>query len=189
MKEKTRCAWSVPHPLMIAYHDEEWGVPVHDDEKHYEYLLLDAMQAGLSWLTVLKKRDAFRSAFSQFNPKKVASYAQRDINILLRNAEIIRNRQKINAAIINAQRFLQVQREFGSFNDYIWQFTNVNAIRNRFTTMKELPPKSAASEAMSRDLIKRGFSFVGPTICYAYMQAAGMVNDHTTDCFRYRQVK
>ena len=184
-----RCAWLGDDPLMLTYHDEEWGVPVHDDKKHFEYLILDAFQAGLSWRTVLNKRKSFRKAFSNFNPKAVAQYDARKIKELLKDAGIIRNRLKISGAIKNAKAFLEIQKEFGSFNIYIWQFTNHQTIHNRWSDLKKLPAKTKESDAMSQDLKKRGFTFVGSTICYAYMQAAGLVNDHIVRCFRHREMR
>jgi DNA-3-methyladenine glycosylase I len=173
---------------MIAYHDAEWGVPVHDDRKLFEFLLLDGFQAGVSWSVVLNKRENFRKAFHDFDPRRVAKYKDKDIARLLSDAGIIRNRLKIMAAITNAQHFLEIQNEFGTFDKYIWQFVGGKSIKNQFKTIKQIPATSQASDAMSKDLYARGFKFVGSTICYAFMQAAGMVNDHTTDCFRYRQV-
>ncbi len=187
-KELVRCSWPLGDALMVDYHDTEWGVPVHDDALHFEYLVLDAAQAGLSWKTVLHKRENYRKAFHNFDFRKIARYTDRDRARLLANEGIIRNRQKIESAIVNAKCFLQVQAEFGTFDDYIWQFVNGKTIRNRWKSLPDLPAKTPASEAMSKDLIARGFKFVGPTICYAYMQAAGLVNDHMAGCFRYRQV-
>jgi len=184
-----RCAWLGDDPLMLEYHDVEWGVPVHDDKKHFEYLILDAFQAGLSWRTVLNKRKSFRKAFSNFNPKVVAQYDARKIKELLKDAGIIRNRLKISGAVKNAKAFLEIQKEFGSFNIYIWQFTNHQTIHNRWSDLKKLPAKTKESDAMSQDLKKRGFTFVGSTICYAYMQAAGLVNDHIVRCFRHREMR
>ncbi|MFC1555842.1 DNA-3-methyladenine glycosylase I [candidate division KSB1 bacterium] len=186
---KKRCDW-VPQndPLFVHYHDTEWGVPVYDDQKIFEFLILEGFQAGLSWATVLKKRENFRSAFADFDPVRVAAFSDKDFEQLISDAGIIRNRQKINAAINNAQRFLKVQEEFGTFSKYIWQFTGGKPIKNSFKTMKELPATSSESDVMSKDLKNRGFKFVGSTICYAHMQAAGMVNDHTTDCFRYKEI-
>jgi DNA-3-methyladenine glycosylase I len=184
----TRCKWSMSNPLMIAYHDTEWGVPVHDDRKHFEFLVLDGFQAGLSWAIVLKKREGFRKAFHDFDPARIARYAARDVKRLLADPGIVRNRLKIDATITNARRFLEVQREFGSFDRYIWQFVGGKPLKNTRRTMAQIPAKTRESDAMSKDLQRRGFRFVGSTICYAYMQAAGMVNDHTTDCFRYREV-
>ena len=183
-----RCAWGSNNPLMIQYHDEEWGVPVHDDRKLFEFLILDGFQAGVSWAIVLNKRQNFRKAFHNFNAKKIAKYGAADTKRLLADAGIIRNRLKIAAAITNAQCFLAAQKEFGSFDQYIWQFTGGKTIRNVWKSIKEIPATSQESDAMSQDLKARGFKFVGSTICYAFMQAAGMVNDHTTKCFRYKQV-
>ena len=173
---------------MLRYHDEEWGVPVHDDRKLYEYLVLDAFQAGLSWRTVLHKRANFRKAFSGFDPRKVAKYGKREINRLLKDEGIIRNRQKIEAAIINAQMLLKVQKEFGSFDKYIWQFVDGKPIIHKRKTINDLPATSPESDAMAKDMKKRGFKFCGTTICYAFMQAAGLVNDHLVGCFRYKEV-
>ncbi len=184
-----RCGWVTADPLYIRYHDEEWGVPVFDnDRKHYEFLILEAAQAGLSWLTVLRKRENYRKAFAGFDPKKVARFGKPEIRKLMQNAGIIRNRLKIESAVNNASRFLEVQKEFGTFSDYIWQFVGGKPKKNRWKALKELPPKTAESDALSRDLKKRGFRFVGSTVLYAHMQALGLVNDHTTDCFRYREV-
>lgn len=174
---------------MIKYHDEEWGVPVHDDRPLFEYMILDAFQAGLSWRTVLHKRENFRKAFDNFDPKKISNFGKKDYERLLNDAGIIRNRAKINAAIVNAERFLEVQKEFGSFDKYIWQFTNGKTKVNKFKNLSDIPAKSKESDEMSRDLIKRGFKFVGSTICYAFMQASGMINDHLTTCFRYSYIK
>jgi DNA-3-methyladenine glycosylase I len=176
-------------PFLLAYHDREWGVPVHDDVKLFEFLVLEGMQAGLSWLTVLKKRENFRKAFSSFSPTKVARYSKRDVKRLLGNREIIRNRLKIMSAIVNARRLLSVQHEFGSFNSYIWRFTERRPANHRFRSLSSIPAKTQESEAMSKDLKKRGFKFVGPTVCYAFMQAIGMVNDHIMTCFRYKQLE
>ncbi|MCL4872152.1 MAG: DNA-3-methyladenine glycosylase I [Anaerolineae bacterium] len=180
-----RCDWPGNDLLMIQYHDEEWGVPLHDDGRHFEFIVLDGMQAGLSWRTVLHKRENFRAAFDQFEVQKVAEYDEAKVAELLRNPGIIRNRQKIAAAIQNARAFLTIQAEFGSFDRYIWQFVGGKPRRNQWQTSAEIPAQSPEAEAMSQDLRQRGFSFVGPTICYAYMQAAGMVNDHLVGCFRY----
>jgi DNA-3-methyladenine glycosylase I len=173
---------------MEAYHDTEWGAPVHDDRKHFEFLVLDAFQAGLSWAIVLKKRDGFREAFAEFDPKKVAGFGEHEIEELISNPEIIRNRQKITATISNAKAFLHIQKEYGSFDKFIWQFTGGKTIKNAWGDMKDIPAKTNESDNMSKALLKEGFTFVGSTICYAYMQAAGMVNDHITSCFRYREV-
>jgi DNA-3-methyladenine glycosylase I len=184
---RTRCAW-ITDPLMQRYHDEEWGVPLHDDRKHFEFLVLDAFQAGLSWKTVLAKRENFRKAFSGFDPSRVARYGKREVTRLLTDAGIIRNRQKIDATIRNARAFLDVQAAEGSFDLFIWQFTGGCTRPNRWRSMKQVPAKTAQSDAMSTELKARGFGFVGSTICYAYMQAAGMVNDHVTACFRHAEV-
>ncbi|MFC2130721.1 DNA-3-methyladenine glycosylase I [Bacteroidota bacterium] len=183
-----RCDWLSDNELMIKYHDEEWGVPLHDDRKLFEYMVLDAFQAGLSWQIVLKKRDGFRKAFDNFDPKKIAKYDEKKIDELLNNKEIIRNKLKVRATITNAKAFLKVQKEFGTFDKYIWQFTSNKTIKNKFKTINELPATSIESDAMSNDLKKRGFKFAGSTICYEFMQAAGMVNDHITTCFRYKEV-
>lgn len=185
----TRCQWPGNNELSINYHDKEWGVPLHDDNSLFEYLILDTFQAGLSWQTILNKRKNFQKAFHNFNAKKISKYSEKDKSRLLNDSGIIRNKLKINASIINAQKFLEVQKEFGSFDKYIWQFTNYKTIHNKFRTLSNLPSKTEESEKMSEDLKKRGFKFCGPTICYAFMQAAGMVNDHTTDCFRYKEVQ
>jgi len=185
---KTRCSWSGDDPIYVAYHDTEWGVPLHDDRKLFEFLILEGAQAGLSWLTVLKKRPHYRKAFDNFDPDKVAAYNARKIRELISDAGIIRNRLKIEAAVVNARCFLAVQQEFGSFDKYIWQFVGSKPLKNSWTAVTQIPDQTATSAAMSSDLKKRGFKFVGPTICYAFMQATGMVNDHTVDCFRYRQV-
>lgn len=183
-----RCPWPVDDPLMIAYHDEEWGVPLHDDQKHYEFLLLDAMQAGLSWKTILHKRENFRKAFADFDPVKVARFTEKRIAKLLSDSGIIRNRLKVEAAVTNGRCFLEVQKEFGTFDAYIWQFTGGKTVDHRLKSLKQLQATSRESDAMSNDLKSRGFKFVGSTICYAYMQAAGMVNDHLTTCFCHSQL-
>jgi len=185
---KIRCAWAGTDPIYVKYHDTEWGIPLHDDRKLFEFLLLDGFQAGLSWITILKKRSNYRKAFDHFEPGKMADYDFYKVKELLANKGIIRNRLKIEAAIQNAKSFLAVQKEFGSFDKYIWQFTGSQTIKNALKTMAEIPAQTKESVAMSNDLKKRGFKFVGPTICYAFMQAAGMVNDHIVDCFRYSQV-
>lgn len=184
-----RCAWAGTDPIYVAYHDTEWGVPVHDDQKIFEFLILEGMQAGLSWLTILKKRENFRAAFDNFDPEKVARYNARKIERLLQNPGIIRNRLKVNAAVTNAKAFLKVQEAFGSFDAYIWQFVGGQPKVNAWQSMKAIPAKTAESDALSTDLLKRGFKFVGSTICYAHMQAAGMVNDHLVSCFRYQELK
>jgi len=189
MKEKESCSWPSSNPLMIEYHDKEWGVQLHDDNKLFEFMILDAFQAGLSWSTILNKRENFRMAFDNFDPVKVSKYKEKKIEKLLNDPGIIRNKLKIHAAVINAGKFLEVQKEFGTFDKYIWQFTGGKQKVNKFRTMKEIPAKSPESDAMSKDLIKRGFKFVGSTICYAFMQAAGMVNDHTVTCFRHKEVQ
>jgi DNA-3-methyladenine glycosylase I len=184
-----RCAWGATNPLMIEYHDTEWGVPVHDDRKLFEFLLLDSFQAGVSWSVVLNKRENFRKAFHNFDPKRIAGYKQRDIDRLLADPGIIRNRLKILSAINNARRFLEVKKEFGSFDKYIWQFVGGKPIVNARKSIRQIPATSKESDAMSQDLRAHGFSFVGSTICYAFMQGAGMINDHTIDCFRHKQVQ
>lgn len=185
---KRTCDWTSDDPLMIEYHDTEWGVPVHDDRKLFEFLVLDAMQAGLSWRTVLKKRENFRRAFRQFDPEKIAKFGNRDIERLMNDAGIIRNRLKIESSVANAKALLNVQKEFGSFDSYIWGFTGGRTIKNSLKSLEEMPAESDESRAMSKDMKKRGFRFCGPVICYAFMQAAGMVNDHLVHCFRYREV-
>lgn len=188
MSTGERCAWGTSDPLYMEYHDREWGVPVHDDDKLFEFLILEGMQAGLSWITILRKRENFRAAFDQFDAVKVASYGPEKIEALMADAGIIRNRAKLNAAVTNAQAFLRVQQEFGSFDTYMWQFVGGKPIQNRWTSLSELPAETAESRAMSKDLLKRGFKFVGPTIVYAHMQACGMVNDHLTTCFRHAEL-
>ena len=183
-----RCNWANGSDLLQSYHDHEWGVEVHDDRTLFEFLVLEGAQAGLSWSTILRKREAYRKAFDNFDARKVSRYSEKTVARLLANPEIIRNRLKINAAITNANAFLQVQKEFGSFDRYIWQFVSGKPIRNSWGTMADIPASTPASAAMSKDLKKRGFKFVGPTICYAFMQAVGMVNDHVADCFRYREL-
>lgn len=187
-EDKIRCNWTNHHPLNIAYHDAEWGVPVHDDRKLFEFLVLDAFQAGLSWLTILKKRDNFRHAFDNFQPEIIARYSEEKIQELLQDTGIIRNKLKVRAAVTNARAFLEVQKEFGTFDRYIWQFTGHKTILNQWTSESQIPVSTKESDAMSKDLKTRGFKFVGTTICYAFMQAAGMINDHTTDCFRYSEI-
>lgn len=187
-KMRKRCEWVGSDPLMIEYHDKEWGVPVHDDIKLFEFLVLDAMQAGLSWMTVLKKRENFRKAFDNYDIKKIAKYDESKLEKLLLDKGIIRNRQKINACIKNAKSFLEIQKEFDSFDAYIWQFVGGQTIKNSWTKLSDLPPNTPESDRLSKDMKGRGFSFVGSTICYAFMQAVGMVNDHTVDCFRYHEV-
>ncbi len=183
----TRCEWP-RNELAIRYHDEEWGVPVHEDGKHFEFLMLEAAQAGLSWDTVLKKRENYRAAFAGFEPVRVAAFTEADVERLMNDSGIIRNRLKIKAAISNASHFLKIQDEFGSFSQYIWQFTDGKTIVNQWRSIAEAPATSKESDALSKDLKKRGFKFVGSTICYSHMQAAGLINDHITSCFRYRQL-
>ena len=187
-KEPTRCPWARISPLTLPYHDTEWGVPAHDDRTLFEFLTLEGAQAGLSWETILKKRENYRRAFDGFDPAVVARYGERDIMRLLADSGIVRNRLKVAAAVNNARRVLEAQKEFGSFDTYVWQFVGGRPIKNRFRPLQEMPAKTERSDAMSKDLLRRGFKFVGPTICYAFMQAVGMVNDHTIDCFRYDEV-
>jgi DNA-3-methyladenine glycosylase I len=189
MNDPKRCEWCLGHPLMTAYHDTEWGVPLHDDRKLFEFLVLDAAQAGLSWQTILLKRENYRSAFDGFDPEKIARYTDRRVKQLLANPGIIRNRLKVRSAITNARAFLKLQDEFGSFDRYVWQFVAGRPRINRFKKLSEIPAKTRESDAMSKDLQRRGFQFVGSTICYAFMQAAGMVNDHIVTCFRHREVQ
>jgi DNA-3-methyladenine glycosylase I len=183
-----RCSWAGSDPLYVAYHDEEWGVPAHDDRHLFEMLILEGAQAGLSWITILRKREAYRKAFAGFDPARVARFDRQRVERLLRNEGIVRNRLKIEGAVRNARAFLDVQREFDSFDAYIWQFTAGRQKQNARQGPKDVPATTPESDAMSRDLRTRGFTFVGSTICYAFMQATGMVNDHTVDCFRYREV-
>ena len=184
-----RCPWTGSDPLMIEYHDTEWGVPLHDDRKLYEFLVLEGMQAGLSWSTVLRKRENFRAAFRGFDPAVVAKFGPRDIERLLSNPGIIRNRLKVEAAVANAARFLEVQREFGSFDRYIWDFLGGRPLKHRYRSISAVPATSPESDRISRDMKQRGFKFVGSTIVYAHMQATGMVNDHLVSCFRYKQMQ
>jgi DNA-3-methyladenine glycosylase I len=185
---KIRCEWTGDDPLMIAYHDEEWGVPKHSDRRLFEDLILDGAQAGLSWMTILRKRENYRLAFDNFDPVKVAAFDEVKIEELLQNPGIVRNRQKVNSAVKNAKAFLKVQEEFGSFDAYIWGFAEGKPFQNQRKSMSELPAKTELSEMISKDLKNRGFNFVGPTIIYAFLQAVGLVNDHVVDCFRYREV-
>lgn len=180
-----RCAWPGEDPLYIHYHDEEWGIPVHEDRKLFEMLCLEGAQAGLSWITILRKREHYRAAFDQFDAKKIAGYDDAKVAELLQNPGIVRNRLKVRGFIQNARAFLQVQAEFGSFDAYIWRFVAGAPLVNHWRTLSELPAQTSEAQAMSKDLKKRGFTFVGPTICYAFMQATGLVNDHTVDCFRH----
>jgi DNA-3-methyladenine glycosylase I len=184
-----RCAWAGSDPLMIRYHDREWGVPVHHDRKHFEFLVLEGAQAGLSWSTVLRKREGYRRAFSQFDPEKVARYTGKRIQKLTSDPAIIRNRMKIESAVRNARALLAVQKEFGSFDSYCWRFVGGRPKLNRWTATRKIPATSRESDAFSKDLKDRGFRFVGSTIMYAHMQAVGMVNDHLVDCFRYREIR
>jgi DNA-3-methyladenine glycosylase I len=186
--EMNRCAWTGANELMLAYHDTEWGVPLHDEQKLFEFLILEGMQAGLSWSTILNKRENFRRAFAEFDVAQVAHFGKRDVNRLLQDVGIIRNRLKIEAAINNAQRFIEVQNELGSFDAYIWGFVDGKPIKNGFKSLSKIPAKTPLSDAISKDLKQRGFKFVGSTIIYAHLQATGMVNDHTVDCFRYDEV-
>jgi DNA-3-methyladenine glycosylase I len=189
MDNKKRCQWvPLDNPLYVKYHDEEWGVPIHDDRLLFEFLVLEGMQAGLSWLTILRKRENFRTAFDHFNPREIALYNEKKIEELMQNGGIIRNRLKIVSAVQNAKAFLDVQAEFGSFDSFIWQFVEGKPIINQWKTLKEIPAKTTLSDTISKELKKRGFRFVGSTIIYAHMQATGMVNDHTIDCFRYKEI-
>lgn len=183
------CTWPGDDILMNQYHDEEWGVPLHNDRKIFEFMVLDAFQAGLSWKTVLHKRKNFEKAFANFDVKKVSKFDEKKVGQLMLDAGIIRNRMKINATITNAQKFIEVQKEFGSFDKYIWQFVQHKPIVNKWKESAQIPPKSAVSDAMSKDLLSRGFKFVGSTICYAFMQAAGMINDHLVGCKRHKEVQ
>jgi len=184
-----RCGWVNSDPIYIDYHDHEWGVPIYDERLLFEFLILEGMQAGLSWLTVLKKRDNYRASFDNFDAKKIAKYDNKKIDKLLQNSGIIRNRLKIQSIIVNAKALLELKKTTGSFSDYIWSFVDGKPIKNHLKTLKQIPSTSLISDRLSKDLKKRGFKFVGNTICYAFMQAVGMVNDHTTDCFRYKKLK
>lgn len=186
---KKRCEWCLSSDLMIEYHDKEWGVPLHNDRKLFEFIILDAFQAGLSWSTIINKRKNFEKVFDGFDVEKIARYKQGKINKLLKDVGIIRNRLKIHSTISNAKAFLEIQKEFGSFDKYIWQFVNGKPIVNKLKKLKDIPASTKESDAMSKDLKKRGFRFVGTTICYAFMQAAGMVNDHLMDCYRYKELE
>ncbi|MDP6684351.1 MAG: DNA-3-methyladenine glycosylase I [Candidatus Marinimicrobia bacterium] len=187
--DKIRCPWPGSNELMIRYHDEEWGVPVHEDRKLFEFMVLDSFQAGLSWQIVLNKREGFRSAFADFNPEEVAQFGKKEIEILKQDKSIIRNQLKIKSTISNSQHFIDIQNKFGSFDKFIWQFTEGITLVNKWENMDDIPVSTAESDAMSDALINRGFKFVGTTICYAFMQAAGMVNDHLISCFRYNELK
>ena len=185
----TRCEWPADNDLMIKYHDEEWGTPVHDDQKFFEFLLLEAFQAGLSWEIILKRREGFRKAFDNFDYKKIINYTEEDVERLMNNEGIIRNRLKIVSTISNAKLFIEIQKEFGSFNKYIWGFVNDKPINNNRKSMSDIPATTKVSDELSKELKKRGFKFFGSTIAYAFMQAAGLINDHTTECFRYKEVE
>ena len=190
VRSRKRCEWATGgNDLYLAYHDKEWGVPVHDDIRHFEFLVLEGAQAGLSWSTILNKREGYRKAFAGFDPVKVARFSPKKIETLLKNPNIVRNRLKVSSAVSNAKAFLKVQKEFGSFDAYIWPFVGGKPRQNHWRTLKQIPAETAESKAMSKDLKRRGFSFVGPTICYAFMQAAGMVNDHLVTCFRHGELK
>jgi len=189
LTEKVRCPWSTSDPLYIGYHDNEWGVPVHDDRRLFEMLVLDGAQAGLSWITILGKRENYRVAFNNFDAEKVARYGKKDISRLLKDDGIVRNRLKIESAVKNAKAFLEVQKEFGTFDAYIWQFVGGKTRVNSWKSLKQIPARTKESDAMSKDLKARGFNFVGSTICYAFMQAAGLVNDHVTSCYRYSEIR
>ncbi len=189
MQQKQRCAWVSDDPIYIHYHDKEWGVPIHDDRHLFEFLNLEGAQAGLSWITVLKKRDNYRELFEHFDPLKISKYTPKKIEKILQNPGIIRNRLKVESVIINAKAYLNLLDEWDSFNQYIWHFVNNQPIQNHWDQKKKVPTKTIISDQMSKDLKKKGFKFVGSTICYAFMQAVGMVNDHTTDCFRYDEIR
>ncbi len=184
-----RCEWANRGDPEKSYHDNEWGVPIHDDRSLFEFLILEGAQAGLSWSTILKKREGYRKAFDNFDARKISKYSKTDISRLLHDSEIIRNKLKISATVTNARAFLQLQKEFGSFDNYIWQFVNGKPIRNSWKKITDIPSSTPESDAMSKDLRRRGFKFVGTTICYAFMQAVGMVNDHVVSCFRYKELK
>lgn len=187
---KKRCPWvDSDNPLVLEYHDSEWGVPVHDDRKLFEFLVLEGAQAGLSWTTILRKRENYRRAFAGFDPRKVAAFDAEKIKKLLDDPGIVRNRLKVNSAVTNAKAFLDVQKEFGSFDSYMWSFVQGKPIRNKWRRLAQIPAVSPEAERMSMDLVRRGFRFVGPTICYSHMQATGMVNDHLVDCFRYSEIR
>ena len=185
---KKRCEWGNQSVLYQQYHDEEWGVPIHDDQTLFEFLMLEGAQAGLSWETILKKREGYREAFDQFDSKKISKYTAFKIAALLQNPNIVRNKLKVNSIVLNARLFLEVQKEYGSFDKYIWQFTDGKTIQHSFKKMRDIPANTPESDAMSKDLKKRGFKFIGTTICYAFMQATGMVNDHVEYCFRYKEL-
>ena len=189
MKQCSRCSWAGDDPLYIDYHDKEWGVPVHDDQKLFEFLILEGAQAGLSWITILKKRDNYRKAYDQFQVEKVARYSDKKIQTLLTNPGIVRNKLKIQSSISNALAFIEIQNKFGSFDKYLWCFVDGIPIQNNWKTLQQVPTTTTVSDALSHDLKQRGFKFVGSTICYAFMQAVGLVNDHVANCFRHQQVK
>jgi DNA-3-methyladenine glycosylase I len=186
---QTRCAWAGSDPLLMAYHDEEWGVPSHDDRRLFEFLILEGAQAGLNWLTILRKREGYRRAFADFDPAVVAAFDAAKQQELLQDPGIVRNRLKVAAAVANAQAWLKVQAEFGSFDAYVWQFVGGRPLHNVWGSLSDIPAETEQARALSKDLKRRGFRFVGPTICYAFMQAVGMVNDHVTDCFRYEELR
>jgi DNA-3-methyladenine glycosylase I len=188
-KRPRRCAWCGEDPTYVEYHDTEWGVPVHDDRRLFEFLILEGAQAGLSWLTILRKRPAYRKAFAEFDPEKVARFGARDVKRLLADPGIVRNRAKVESTVVNARKFLELQEQFGSFSNYQWRFVDGSPVQNRFRALSEVPATTAVSDAFSKDLKQRGFKFVGSTIMYAHMQAVGMVNDHVKACFRHAQVK
>lgn len=188
MKEKVRCSWCQKTENYMEYHDNEWGLPVHDDQKHFEFLILEGAQAGLSWLTILNKREGYRKAFADFDPVKVARFTEAKCEKILLDPGIVRNRLKVYGAVNNAKRFLEVQKEFGSFDKYIWGFVNGKPIINKWNSLGQIAPTTKESDALSKDLIKRGFKFVGSTVIYSHMQACGLVNDHLTTCFRYKEV-
>lgn len=188
MQDKVRCPWCLGFEQYIRYHDEEWGVPVHDDRKHFEFLILEGAQAGLSWATILKKREGYRKVFANFDPAKVAKFTEKKLEKILQDPGIVRNRLKVYAAVNNAKQFIKVQQEFGSFDRYIWQFVGGKPIVNKHKTLRDIKATTPESDALSRDLLKRGFKFVGSTVMYAHMQACGLVNDHLVDCWRYKQV-
>lgn len=188
MKEKVRCSWCLKTENYIQYHDQEWGLPVHDDLKHFEFLILEGAQAGLSWLTILNKREGYRKAFADFDPAKVARFTEARCEKILLDPGIVRNRLKVYGAVNNAKRFLEVQKEFGTFDKYIWSFVNGKPIVNKWNSLGQIAPTTKESDALSKDLIKRGFKFVGSTVIYSHMQACGLVNDHLTSCFRYKEV-
>lgn len=188
MQDKVRCPWCLGFDQYIRYHDEEWGVPVHDDRKHFEFLILEGAQAGLSWATILKKREGYRKVFANFDPAKVAKFTEKKLEKILQDPGIVRNRLKVYAGVNNAKQFIKVQREFGSFDRYIWQFVGGKPIVNKHKTLRDVKATTPESDALSRDLLKRGFKFVGSTVMYAHMQACGLVNDHIVDCWRHGQV-